>query len=92
MRGYAGSVAFSGDGARVAITSPEGGAAQVFDTETGALDAAYSIADVCGVAPAGDHFLFSSGSGWIGDARRMSSAGEDRPAWDNHLVTICALA
>ncbi|MEX2520083.1 MAG: DUF1513 domain-containing protein [Paracoccaceae bacterium] len=92
MRGYAGSVAFSGDGALVAITSPEGGAAQVFDVETGALSAAYRIADVCGVAPADDHFLFSSGSGWIGDARRGGGGDETLPAWDNHLVTICALA
>ena len=35
MKGYAGSVAFGGDGTRVGITSPKGGAVMVFDAAGG---------------------------------------------------------
>lgn len=89
--GYAGSVAFSGDGAHVAITCPRDGAAFVWSTEGGFVGAVRG-ADVCGVAPARDGLLFSDGLGALVAARpspdglatvtlRAASL-----AWDNHLV------
>lgn len=37
MKGFGGSIACSGDGTRVTVTSAKGSLAQVFDVETGAF-------------------------------------------------------
>ena len=50
MDGYAGSVAFSGNGREVAITSPRGGRLHRFDTN-GRFVGAFSRTDICGLAP-----------------------------------------
>lgn len=90
MQGYAGSVAWSGDGARVAITSPRGGCVQVFDAAGGFLGAR-ARPDVCGLAPHPDGGLIASdGTGaLIGlgpDGARL--IGRHDLAWDNHLVAV----
>ncbi len=86
MRGYAGSVAFSGDGARIAITGPRGGLALVFDAETGGFLHAVEAADICGAAPAGAGLLFTTGDGRIlGESRSLAAAAL---AFDNHLVPV----
>ena len=85
MMGYAGSVAFSGDGARVAITGPKGGRAQVWDVASGTVET-LERTDVCGVATAADGFVFTDGGGGV-----HASAGSGRRfpvAWDNHLVAL----
>jgi hypothetical protein len=89
MQGYAGSVAFSGDGAEVAITSPRGGRVQRFGAD-GAFLGAVARGDVCGVAPLGPGFLLSDGQGGLlalaGDGvTPLARAGR---AWDNHIVTL----
>ncbi len=84
--GYAGSVAFSGDGTRVAITGPRGGAAHVFDPETGALAHILESPDICGVSASGEGLLFTTGTGL---ALTEDGATVQAPlAFDNHLVKV----
>lgn len=91
LRGYGGSVAFSGDGGHVAITSPRGGRLHLFEAESGALRSVCAIADVCGVAPLGDGLLATDGGGGVS---RIEAGGAPSPlvraamAWDNHLIAL----
>ncbi len=89
MRGYAGSVAWSGDGMRVAITSPHGGRMQVFDA-AGRFTEALSRRDICGLAPFGAGFLASDGAGALiaVDAQGPRLLGRGPAAWDNHIVSV----
>lgn len=90
MKGYGGSIAFSGDGTRVAVTSSKGGLAQVFDVETGAFLGALHAADICGLARGPVDFIGTTGAGRIlGFA--SDAVQWDTPhgaAWDNHLVRL----
>ena len=89
MKGYAGSVAADGQGARFAVTSPRGGRLQVFD-RSGALVAAEDQADVCGIAPSATGFVATDGTGGV----RLWGDGPARTVahhvcnWDNHLVAL----
>ncbi|ANT61287.1 twin-arginine translocation pathway signal [Salipiger sp. CCB-MM3] len=89
MNGYAGSVAFSGDGQEIAITSPRGGRIHRF-SEAGAFLGAVSRTDVCGLATHEGGYIASDGLGGLielrGDAPRALRRAE--VAWDNHLVRI----
>ncbi len=89
MQGYAGSIAFSGNGAEVAITSPRGGRLHRFSA-AGTFFGAVSRADVCGIAARPEGFLASDGLGGLidvtGDAARPLAATDH--AWDNHLVPL----
>lgn len=96
LKGYAGSVAFSGDGARVAISSPIGGLVDVFDAGTGAHAWRCPRADVCGLAPRGAGFVANTGTGdWVlldqggPDPRRVVTTEPGR-AWDNHMMALRA--
>ena len=90
MNGYGGSVAFSGDGRLLGVSSPRGATVQVFDVESGDLARGLSLEDVCGLGPAPGGFLASSGTG------ALVRLGPDGPAplprapvrWDNHLVPL----
>ncbi|QDC10669.1 DUF1513 domain-containing protein [Oceanicola sp. D3] len=91
MEGYAGSVAFSGDGAFVGITSPRGGEVQLFNAETAALVAHWRRADICGLAPSGAGFLASDGMGGLFQLSATGTAqllARHDAAWDNHLVPL----
>jgi hypothetical protein len=89
MRDYAGSVAFSGTGAEIAITSPRGGRLHRFSA-AGAFLGAVSRADVCGLASLPDGLLASDGLGGLiafsADAVRPMRRTDH--AWDNHLVRL----
>lgn len=94
MKGYGGSVAFSGDGSLAVVTSPRGGIAQVFDAGSGEFLDLVEQPDVCGAAPAGFGLLLSDGMGWLrwlspdgAETRRLETPGL---AWDNHLVVAPA--
>ncbi len=89
LKGYAGSVAFSGDGAMVAITSPVGGALLICD-RAGAVLALHRRGDICGLAPAPDGFLATDGAGvvWHVDAQGLRPLARGALAWDNHLVPL----
>lgn len=89
MRGYAGSIAFSGDSTEIAITSPRGGRLHRF-TEEGVFLGAVSRRDICGLAthPAG--MIASDGLGGllaIEGVNMRPLARADR-AWDNHIVSL----
>lgn len=90
MQGYAGSIAFSGDGSELAITSPKGGRMHRFRPDGGFI-ASFRRADICGLAASGDGYLATDGLGGIialdvqGGARALTRAHR---AWDNHLVAI----
>lgn len=86
MQGYAGSIALSRDGRQVAITGPRGGEAQVFETETGALTRRLAEADICGVAPLGKGFCFTTGTGRV--LAQGAAAVQHPLQWDNHLVPV----
>jgi hypothetical protein len=88
MQGYAGSIAFSGDGSEIAITSPRGGRLHRFSDEGGFLGVV-SRADVCGLAPNVGGYLASDGLGGliaISAKGPMPLARVDC-AWDNHIVS-----
>ncbi len=86
MQGYAGSVSFSGDGGKVAITSPRGGFWQIFDVKADDVLAHLPAEDICGIGPTDQNFLFTTGTGLIGDA--LDTLAQHALQWDNHLIAI----
>ena len=90
MQGYAGSVAFSGDGSMVAISSPKEGLAQIFDPDTAGYLGAWQSPDLCGLAAAEEGSRRPPGPGVVaglaGPAALWSRDGG--LAFDNHLVAI----
>ncbi|SFP82113.1 DUF1513 domain-containing protein [Tranquillimonas alkanivorans] len=89
MQGYAGSVAFAGDGQSVAITSPRGGRLHRFAPD-GAFLGTVRRRDVCGLAPAPGGFLASDGLGALVEVsdRLSPLASRAGRAWDNHLIRL----
>jgi hypothetical protein len=89
MQDYAGSIAFSGNGEEIAITSPRGGRLHRFSASGGFLGAV-SRADVCGLASRPEGFLASDGLGGLiavtAEGARPLVATDH--AWDNHLVVL----
>ncbi|MDF1871923.1 DUF1513 domain-containing protein [Vannielia sp.] len=91
MQGYAGSVAFSGDGKAVAISSPRGGEVQIFEAATGSFLNHWQRPDTCGLAPLGTGFLTSDGAGGM---MALDTTGKARllahhpTAWDNHIIPL----
>ncbi len=89
MQGYAGSVAFFDGGTQVAISSPKGGRAQVFDT-AGQFIREIIRPDVCGLASDGKMLFLTDGFGTFLAMQDDMPAWHSRfdRAWDNHLVTV----
>lgn len=89
MQGYAGSVAFSGNGSEIAITSPRGGRLHRF-ADNGAFLGTVSRTDVCGLAPMGGGYLASDGLGGLVSVGNNGSTPLARSdcAWDNHVVAL----
>lgn len=88
MQGYAGSVAYSPALQALAITSPRGGAVQVFGSD-GRFIATHRRADVCGVAASPDGFLVTDGNGGLSTlSDRLIPAQAAPVAWDNHLIAL----
>ncbi|MFA3916179.1 DUF1513 domain-containing protein [Ruegeria hyattellae] len=90
LQGYAGSIAFSGDGSHVGITAPRGSVLHLFDVDSHAFAGAHEIEDVCGLGAGASGFFFTAGTGltgWLGRGRpaRVAQAGCQ---WDNHLVPV----
>lgn len=84
MSGYLGSVAVTGDGRRIMVTSPRAGLLQQFvDTE---LDSEVQLRDVCGVAASNTGFMVTTGTGLAQPA--LGESIRHPVAWDNHLVPI----
>lgn len=91
MNNYAGSIALSGDGTRLAITSPKGGRVQVFDG-SGGFVAEHLRAEVCGVARLGAGLVTTDGSGGVFRLTDdgLTKLGLAARAWDNHVVPLPA--
>jgi len=90
MNGYGGSIAFSGDGTQIGVTSPRGGVLQVMDTVGGALLNEHRMSDVCGLAASPGGFTASTGTGRlfaISDTGRHPLHRSEL-AWDNHLIPL----
>ncbi|WP_420558731.1 DUF1513 domain-containing protein [Roseovarius sp.] len=89
MQGYAGSIAFRGDGQEIAITSPRGGRLHRF-TDDGDFRGALSRADICGLATRGAGYLASDGLGGLIGIGADGPRALDRIdcAWDNHIVAL----
>ncbi|HEX9857077.1 MAG TPA: DUF1513 domain-containing protein [Paracoccaceae bacterium] len=90
MQGYAGSIAVDRAGGQIALTSPRGGAVQVFSAQ-GAPLATWRRADASGVAP-GDAggFVLTDGNGVISavEAGGIRPLRQSAVAWDNHLIPV----
>ena len=88
MQNYAGSIATSTG--RIAITSPKGGAVQIF-AEDGRFLHTLRRADACGVAAAPGGFTLSDGHGVLSHlGESLSPLRQAAVQWDNHLVAIGA--
>jgi uncharacterized protein len=89
MKGYAGSIAISGDGGLIALTSSKGGAVVVYDG-VGHHLATHHRADLSGAAPRPTDLILSDGLGafWACDALGLTPLGRAEVAWDNHLVAL----
>lgn len=79
LRGYVGSIEANRRTGHIAITSPRGGIALQFDPSTGKIARSVRTTDVCGIAPIGAGFAYSSGEGVF--ARHRHSLG-----FDNHIA------
>lgn len=89
LKGYAGSIAFSGDGRSVAITCPRGNALHRFDVKSGTLTGMYALEDVCGLSAGPDGLVFSTGTGRFGRLHETASITTHADCqWDNHLVSV----
>lgn len=88
MKGYAGSIAQSGDG-RFALTSSKGGVAMVFDAMGQHLET-LERADISGVARRGAGLVFSDGSGALLalEQQGLVPLAKGPTLWDNHLVSL----
>lgn len=89
MQGYAGSIAFNGDGTEVGITSPRGGRLHRFTAE-GEFAGEWRRADICGLAPAPGGFFATDGGGAL---HRVTDTGGTPLGlrarnWDNHAVAL----
>lgn len=90
MQGYGASVAFSGDGNRVAVSSSRGGIVTIFDVETGSYLKYVEAEDVSGIAPAQEGFYATTGQGntlEIG-SNNTQLLSMSSLSWDNHLVSL----
>lgn len=90
MQGYVGSIAFSANGAQVALSSPRGSLVQVYDTASGGVLSSHGAQDVCGLGGGAQGFVVSTGTGIMGHVtgqgfgRRVQSDLH----WDNHMVAL----
>jgi len=89
MQGYAGSVTFSTDGSKIAISSPKSGIVQFFISSKGIYDSNFYATDVCGLSSNEDWFVMTTGNGdIILHKKNHTKKIATNIAWDNHLIKI----
>ena len=90
LNGYGGSIAFSHDAQRIAVTSPRGGVVQVFGTGDGRMTAQHRLDDVCGLAALTSGFAAATGTGRVYhlDGSPARALQQHPLAWDNHLIPL----
>ena len=89
MKGYAGSIAATADGALIAVTSAPGGVVMICDG-AGVPLATHTRADISGVSALGPGFVATDGQGvvWACDAQGLTPLSQGDTLWDNHLVPL----
>lgn len=89
MKGYAGSIAASADGALIALTSAPGGVVVLCDGG-GVPHVTHARADISGVAAQGAGFVATDGQGavWACDSAGLVPLARADTLWDNHLVAL----
>lgn len=87
---YVGSIAYSEDGSSIAVTSPRGGVFQMYDASTGMFIREAALTDVSGIAPYGNGFMVTAGTGKIRSVMQgdRSVSNQIDAKWDNHLIAI----
>jgi hypothetical protein len=90
LDGYVGSIAYSGDGNSIAVTSPRGGVVHMYDASTRMFFRDILLTDVSGIASLEDTFVVTTGTGQLQSMTRGDSnfSGQIDVKWDNHLVAI----
>jgi hypothetical protein len=90
MQGYVGSVAFSGSGDAVIVTSPRGGLIQHYNLADNALTKSVDLLDASGAAMTNAGVMISSGTGELMNVARGKTVKSQITGlqWDNHLVGI----
>ncbi|WP_162906503.1 DUF1513 domain-containing protein [Algihabitans albus] len=89
MRNYCGSVAFSDDGSRLAVTAPRGGLVTLWRSD-GSFLGAEELPDVCAVGAVPGGFLLASGEGHLAELRggRLIPVDRSSRRFDNHLMPL----
>ncbi len=87
MRNYCGSVVYSSDGMRFAVSAPRGGVVTIWNSDGDFLKAV-ELEDGCGLAARGEGFLFTSGRGRVVDAAPSELRRHEKIAFDNHLLAL----
>ncbi|SMF81382.1 hypothetical protein SAMN06265365_1401 [Tistlia consotensis] len=99
LEGYVGSATLDASGEFLAVSSPRGGAIQVWEVESARPVFTAAIADGCGIAATGaaGGFLASSGVGGTflleavaGRCRPVASPALEALHWDHHIVPAAA--
>lgn len=90
LKGYIGSVAISRDGTTIAASAPRAGSVVFLDANSGTIRGTTSLADGCGIAPAAEGFVLTSGHGDVLPALSASGprAHHVEIAFDNHLRAL----
>lgn len=90
MRGYVGSIAFTGDERSIVVTSPRGGVVQTYDAAGQGLTSSINLIDACGVAAYEQGAVISSGAGVLEKLTGISrpSPRTSNLHWDNHLIRL----
>lgn len=90
LQGYGGSVAFTPDGRKIAVSSPRGGLVQVMQIESAEIIQEIPLADVCGLATTASGLMASTGLGQVLtlDGPTVTHQQSHDLAWDNHLIRL----
>ncbi len=87
MRNYCGSVAFSEDGERFAVSSPRGGLITIWGSD-GHYREAIELKDGCGLAAGDRGFVLTSGRGVVTSDGSREMRRHEKIAFDNHLIAL----
>ncbi|MEQ3708284.1 MAG: DUF1513 domain-containing protein [Tateyamaria sp.] len=87
---YIGSIAYSEDGSRIAVTSPRGSVVQMYDASTRMFMRESILTDVSGIASFENGFVVTAGTGKLRSVTQDDSnfSNQIEAKWDNHLVAI----
>ena len=91
MHNYSGSISFSSDDSRFAVSSPRGNLVTYWSKQ-GSYLGMHKQSDACGISIDGNDFIISDGAGRLSrinasfEMTTKASTADTR--WDNHLISI----